>query len=58
MTRPRALAVASIDFPQFDSFVSRARNDHVTFGVKEDVADIMVVSEEGLKAEVVVIEVP
>lgn len=58
MTRPRALAVASIDFPQFDSLVSRAREDHVALGIEEDVADVMIMTEESLEAEVVVIEIP
>jgi hypothetical protein len=52
------LAIACADFPELDGLVAGAGIDHVAFGVELHVGHIVVVSEEGLEAEVVVIEVP
>ena len=50
--------VACGDFPEPDRFVSGCGQDQVTLGIEADVGDVVVVSVEGLEAEVVVVDVP
>lgn len=58
MTCEGALAVASGDLPESNRLIPGRRKDKVAFRVEADVGDVVVVSVEGLKAEVVVVDVP
>lgn len=58
VSRVGAFAVACADFPEFDGFIAGGGEKEVSFGGEGEVGDVVVVSEEGFGAEVVVVEVP
>lgn len=55
---PRALAVPRAYLPKLYSFITGAREHHVPLGVEQDKADVVVMPEKSLEAEIVVVEVP
>lgn len=53
-----SLTISSINLPQLYSLIPRARVYHISLGIEVDRGDVVIVSEEGLEAEIVIGEVP
>ena len=58
MSRKGAFTVTCADFPKSDGFVSGAGEDEIAFRVEVDVRYVMVMAVKGLKAEIVIVDVP
>ncbi len=58
MSHPRSLTIASIDFPQLYRLIPWTRQHHISFRIKHYIAHIMIMTEQSLKTQIVIVNVP